>query len=260
MGDPREGMTGDGVITTGASRARVPEAFEPLLADLDEVRPATAGLYLYGSVATGAAQVPASDVDLIAVDWPAEHVREIGDRLSQRYAGLCRGVQLGPASREDFSGEADPEYGNRVFLRHYCVHLGGPVLAVGGPFRADIRAARGFNGDLARHARRWRQRLERGDESLGPAMARKVMLAVAGLVSIHDETWTTDREMAARRWTEINPADAVEIAHLLPWSRARSGLRAAADPPDPDDVLAALDGIVARIVDHFAERIGMWPG
>lgn len=260
MRDLREGRTDGGLILTGASRARVPEAFEPVLAAVAGARPANAGLYLYGSVATGAAQVPNSDIDLIAVGWPPGDAGAVSRRLSQRYATLCRGVELAPASREDFAGEGDQEYGNRVFLRHYCVHWGGPVLDVGGPFRADTRAARGFNGDLARHARRWRRRLQQGDESLGPAVARKTLLAIAGLVSIYDHTWTTDREGAAQRWAELEPGDAAEVVELLRWARPRrisSG--AAADAPALDEIAAALDGIVPRIVDRFAERIGMWP-
>ncbi|MCM0638919.1 hypothetical protein [Cellulomonas wangsupingiae] len=37
-------------------------------------------------------------------------------------------------------------------------------------------------------------------------VARKTLLAVAGLVSVHDHTWTTDRSRAVRRWCEIEPA------------------------------------------------------
>jgi hypothetical protein len=57
------------------------------------------------------------------------------------------------AQRSNFSHESDEAYGGRVFLRHYCVHLVGPDLHSALPdFTADVRAARGFNGDIAQNA------------------------------------------------------------------------------------------------------------
>jgi hypothetical protein len=50
----------------------------------------------------------------------------LGQRLSARYAGLCRGVEVAAATAADLAGDTDAAYGYRVFLRHYCVHLAGP--------------------------------------------------------------------------------------------------------------------------------------
>jgi hypothetical protein len=66
------------------------------------------------------------------------------------------------------AGDSDAAYGNRVFLRHYCVHLAGPDPAAAlSAFPADARAARGFNGDLGWHRRRWRQTLDSGTMAAG---------------------------------------------------------------------------------------------
>jgi anti-sigma regulatory factor (Ser/Thr protein kinase) len=96
-----------------------------------------------------------------------------------------------------------------VFLRHYCVLLAGSdAHRPKHDFAGDRRAARGFNGDIAQHVQRWRNALEADDDAglLAQRMARKSLLAVAGLVSVHDHTWTTDRETSAHRWSEIEPA------------------------------------------------------
>ena len=249
-------MAADGTIRTGVRRDRVPAAFEPVLADavalLGDRR---ASLYLYGSVASGTVRPGWSDVDLLSVDLPAPAL--LARRLSERYAGLCRGVEVAAAATADLAGDTDEAYGYRVFLRHYCVHLAGPDPAASLPaFPADARAARGFNGDLDRNWQRWRVQLHSGTaaaDQLGVRVARKTLLAVAGLVSVHDRTWTTDRGRAARRWSEVDPGLSDPLTQLLSWT-------AAGQHPAPAEVRDALagDGIVGMIVQRFDHLIGLW--
>lgn len=216
-------MAADGTIRTGARRDRVPAAFEPVLAEaVTLLGGSRASLYVYGSVANGTVRPGSSDVDLLSVGLPASAV--LGQRLSARYAGLCRGVEVATATAADLAGDTDAAYGYRVFLRHYCVHLAGPDPSAALPaFPADARAARGFNGDIGRHQRRWQQALDRGTaaaDELGVRVARKTLLAVAGLASVHDCTWTTDRAGGARRWSKCEPGLAVPLNQLLSWATA----------------------------------------
>jgi hypothetical protein len=257
--DPLEGLDDDGRIRTGVSIDRVPVAFAPVVDDaaagLRHVdRSAT--LLLYGSVATGRATVPTSDVDLIALGVSAAAAASLSRELTTRFADRCRGVEIGVVRPDDLVGDRDEAYGNRVFLHHYCVHLSGPEPdRTAGPFPGDVRAARGFNGDIARHARRWRQQVGSvAAPDLARRVGRKSLLAVAGLVSVHDATWTTDRARASRRWAEVEPYLADGLATLLAWAETHP----APDAHD-DEVAAVLDGPVARIVAAFDARIGLWP-
>ena len=225
-------------------------------ATLGVVGTAEAGrsLYLYGSVATGMARSPTSDVDLLAFGMTPERADAAAQRLSREFAAVCRSVDIAVAQPTDLVGTGDAVYGNRVFLRHYCVHLCGPELHVGLPdFPADRRAARGLNGDLDVHARRWWPELQDGGAAaaLGRRVARKSLLAVAGLVSVHDRTWTTDRLSAAQRWSEIDATCAAPLAELVAWSES-------AHQPTAAAVETALGGIVTHLVDTFADMIGLW--
>lgn len=257
MADPGEGVAADGTIRTGARRDRVPVLFEPVLTDAVAFAAGhRASLYVYGSVANGTARPGASDVDLLSVGLAEAAIA--GQRLSARYADRCRGVEIAAASAEDLAGEGDAAYGFRVFLRHYCVHLTGQdPSAAFPPYPADARAARGFNGDLGQHLEGWRQALESpaaAADVLGARVARKTLLAVAGLVSVRDHTWTTDRARAARRWGEIEPGLAAGLGRLHSWAaRERQ--------PAPEELAGALagDGIVSAIVERFAALIGLWP-
>jgi uncharacterized protein len=256
VADPDEGVAADGTIRTGAHRDRVPAAFEPVLADaVAFLGKSGASLYVYGSVANGTVRPGYSDVDLLSIGL--RDAASMSERLSVRYADRCRGVEVVAATAADFAGDTDAAYGYRVFLRHYCVHLAGPDKSASLPaFPADARAARGFNGDLGRHLEQWRQGLESGGVAgglLGVRVARKTLLAVAGLVSVHDHTWTTDRARAVRRWSELEHSLAAQLRLLDFW--ASGELR-----PSRQDVGRALadDGIAAAIVERFASLIGLW--
>ncbi len=245
------------MIETGASRDRIPMQFWPVLdAAIAEVSTGAddALLYVYGSVATGTAEPGRSDVDLLTVGVAAEQAAVISEGLSRRFVDLCRAVEVAAAQHSDFAAGTDEGYGGRVFLKHYCVHLAGPDRYSALPdFPADVRAARGFNGDIAQHVDRWRQMLADGSDptGLGRRLARKTLLAVAGLVSMHDHTWTTDRARAAIRWGEIEPVLAEDLRTLLGWANGDS-------IPGPAEVVAALDGVVVAITRSFERSIGLW--
>ncbi|MGP5072822.1 nucleotidyltransferase domain-containing protein [Arthrobacter rhombi] len=253
MRDPREGLNADGTIRTGACRERVPTAFEPIILDVldvfNEVADDSSELLLYGSVATGTACVGRSDVDLVAIDTTPEWCREVGQELSVRFSKLCRGVEIGHASRHDSLGNGDKFYGNRVFLRHYCTSLSGPNVAGSwAPFQGDARAARGFNGDIGLSLTRWRS-----DTVSAQSIARKTLLAASGVVSVLDRTWTTDRGTAANRWVEIEPCYTHEVAMLLKWIDDDS----TATATELNAVLSP-NGIVANVTNRFADTIGLW--
>lgn len=256
MRDPLEGLTRTGTIRTGATRERIPGRYSEVLdAAITTILGAAsdASIYLYGSVATGSAEVPDSDVDLLTVGVPADLALLVSDSLSKDFAGLCRGVEIAPATASDFAGTTDEAYGNRVFLHHYCVLLAGAEIdRATSPFPGDQRAARGFNGDIGRHLDRWCQSVNQSDaETLGRQAARKSLLAVAGLVSVHDSIWTTDRTHAAERWSEIH-ADLADDRHeLLAWSSQRSNAT-------NDRITHHLTTTITRIVDQFEAHIGLW--
>ena len=270
MRDPREGTNPDGNIRTGAHRSRVPARYEPVLAALTDVAataPGPVSLYVYGSVATGTARTPASDVDVVSIGLSATRAASASTRLSTQFEDLCRAVEIGAAQPDYYSGHGDAVYGDRAFLRHYCVHLTGPDLTADWPaFPADTRAARGFNGDLAEHHRRWLSDLdliEGMDAGSGPTghavqalarrVARKTLLAVAGLVSVRDLTWTTDRVSAAHRWGELHPPLAAGLRELGAWGESARPVRC-------DDVRRSLqrNGTVLQVVTAFSREIGMW--
>lgn len=255
MRDPLEGRTVDGRVRTGASARRISPQYRTALSAavgrIVAVEPA-ASVYVYGSVATGQACAPSSDIDLLTVGASGDAVAEVASELTAEFAHLSRSVEIAPANAVDFDGGHDAAYGGRAFLHHYCVHLAGPDhdQATEG-FPADRRLARAFNGDIATHVSRWLSESGHVDPGpLGRRVARKTLLAVAGLVSVHDDTWTTDRLLAAQRWKEISPRHAARVGELGAWA---FGEGAAAS----DSISRGLETADA-IAERFASEIGLW--
>ena len=156
----------------------------------------------------------------------------------------------------DLAGDTDEAYGNRVFRRHYCVHLSGPPPPSRHPaFPADARAARGFNGDIGHPLDDGGRALDDGTVAATRWVsgARKTLVAAAGLVSVLNHTWTTDRARAVQRWSDLEADLAAQLGRL------RAG-PAAERHPDREEVGRALadDGIVSAILDRFGRLIGLW--
>lgn len=259
MRDPLEGLTATGLIHTGASRERIPDRYVDLL-DVAVARirvdAPNASVYLYGSVATGTARAPQSDIDLLTVGLLNDRAASIGRALSTDFSALCRSVEIAAAMEEDFQRDDDEAYGGRVFLHHYCVRLAGPEIdRATSPFPGDQRAARGFNGDIALHLVRWRQGLADTDtdaEHLGRVVARKTLLAVGSLASVHDAVWTTDRSEAVQRWSQVHPDLADGLEELLAWSSQRSNATLVR-------LAHHLTTTIERVADQFAADVGLWP-
>jgi predicted nucleotidyltransferase len=257
VSDPLEALDEDGMIRTGASIHRIPKLFRPILdATVSAIRISApdASVYVYGSVATGQASSPRSDVDLLTVGLDAIEASRIAATQSATARNACRSVEIAAVAASDFAGDSDAAYGRRVFLHHYCVRLAGADLdRATSAFAGDRRAARGFNGDIERHVSRWKAAVEtEAPGELGVRIARKTLLAVAGLVSLHDTIWTTDRRNAARRWSEVHPGLEAGLDQLLAW--AYGTVRA-----DGDAVHRELGGVVSTIAQQFADNIGLWP-
>lgn len=97
------------------------------------------------------------------------------------------------------------------------------------------------------------QRLDDSDaEHLGRLVARKTLLAVAGLASVHDAAWTTDRSDAVQRWSQVHPDLADGLEELLDWSTQRSNATSVR-------LTHHLATTVEQIADQFAADVGLWP-
>jgi predicted nucleotidyltransferase len=229
----REGIDGDGFIVTVVGPGVIPVVYRPVLASCVTVLrarlPDLVVVYVYGSVATGRARQPESDVDLLIVlaDQAERRViDEIAAELSDRFRGVAREVGLAVVSLAELWADDLDGVGVRCFVKHYCVPVGGddvrPLLAA---CRASPEVAWAFNHNTAvavADAQRCLEQARTAEEvrQVCRRVARKVTLAATSLASIVESTWTTDRRRAAEIITLRYPQWAAAAADALRWCSA----------------------------------------
>jgi uncharacterized protein len=230
--DPAEGVDADGCLVTGAALVNIPPAYRPVVDDCVAAMtafPELDGLYLYGSVATGRARPPDSDLDLLALWTSTVDVSATVATLSARHAAVVREVGLAEAGVESLADEAD-----RCFLKHYCVPLAGRDRRADLPrCRPSRRLALGFAGDLPVLLRSIVDTAPTPEVAARRA-ARRLLLGVATIESASHGTWTTDRATGAAllsrhhpEWTDVAgralamsagaPGDVADLLTLADW-------------------------------------------
>ncbi len=232
--DPAEGVDAGGYLVTGAAVATVPPAYRPVIADCVAALtafPELDGLYLYGSVATGQARPPESDLDLLALWTSPVDASATAAALSARHAAVVREVGLAEASVDSLTDEAD-----RCFLKHYCVPLAGRDRRVDLPrCRPSQALALGFTGDLPAILRSIVDTAPT-PEVAARRVARRLLLGVATIESASHGTWSTDRATGAALLAEHHP-QWIDVA-------ARAAEMSAGAPGDVADLLALSDWLV----------------
>jgi uncharacterized protein len=268
MRDPDEGVDEHGRIVTGARRERVPAAYEPVLTEArDAVRaaagPAFEALYVYGSVATGQARLPDSDVDLLALvsdRTVRPRIVEVAAELTRRHRHLAREIAIAVGELAELDDDGPDGAAARAFLRHYGVFVAGTDHAAGlPPARATPELAWGFNGDGRARLAELRREAATADDpamlgDLATRAARKLLLVAASLTSVLRRTWTTDRATGAAWLAQDRPELAPVLERAEAWS---AGVHTVALAELQDFLLDAeqvVDAFEAAASDATADR------
>lgn len=264
--DPREGVGPDGIIVTGVGARPVLAAYEAVLATSAEkltshLGDALHGLYVYGSVATGQARPPRSDLDLYAVTrWPAaDACREAADTLSAAFVDTVRAVGIASTTWDEVMTPGPAGQAERCFLRHYCVHVTGEDLRADlADCRASVSLARGFNGDIGRVVDRTIRRLQEAPVAperrrLVASGSRRLLMAAATLLSAREGGWTTDRARGAELFASAAPALAAEVDAVRTWTDVDASER---ELPPLAEVVAAFTALRAWLVQAYGAATG----
>jgi uncharacterized protein len=254
-----EGIDRNGFIVTAVDLEAIPSAYELVLdssvAVLRARLPELVAVYLYGSVATGRARPPDSDVDLLVV--LATRVGDVvidavATELSAKYRDVAREIGIAVVTQAELSADDLDGLGARCFVKHYCVPLHGedlrPPLA---PCRATPEVAWAFNHNTATAVSDAQIRLEQAQTAeevrqVCRSAARKITLSATSLASIVESTWTTDRHRAAEIISCRYPQWAADAADALRWCSTPTESR--------DTVHAFLHGYASWVASELARQ------
>ncbi|MFD5820685.1 nucleotidyltransferase [Streptomyces sp. NPDC127038] len=258
----RRGLDAEGHIEREGSLARVPRAFEPVVAAaLDRLADVFGsrldGAYLYGSIPRGTARVGRSDLDLLLSlrEEPTEadraDARALETALDEEFPEIDgvgtllfgRGRLLSDLERHDLGW----------FVACLCTPLLGEDLAVHLPrYRPDALLARETNGDLALLLPRWRERIAAAEDTDGArrplvrSLSRHLVRTGFTLVMPRWNGWTSELGEMAEAFGAYYPERATDLR-----SAAVRGYEPTGDPAVlrsyVDDLGPWLAGEYARV-------------
>ncbi|WP_420863219.1 hypothetical protein [Algirhabdus cladophorae] len=216
------------------------------------------GLHLYGSVVTGKAQVPTSDLDVLVVlrQQPTEtltsQIKTAEAALSQKYSHIARDVAVGIT----FPKEIDADlYGIGCFIKHLCVCVLGEEMQASLPrFKPTQQVAKAFNGDFEKVREKYLSQLEttppEGISRLSEQISRKFIRTGFSLVTAREQSWTTDPQMACDAFAKYYPDKAADMQRTLQISK-----QPGVSKRDLLELLVGFGGWLAHEVERELSRI-----
>ena len=222
------GVDADGYILTVAD-APVQIEFQPLLADvcatLSQAAFGLHGIYLYGSVARGQAEVGVSDLDLSLIlieppDAPVlERLEAARVALEQRHPHVTKiDFDIG-----DRAQVLTPENRNRwgFWLKHHCRCVWGDDLSLHfEPFRPSRAIALAVNGDFEQALTTYLLRIEQASSEhtrlrLQREASRALIRATHTLRADDAPMWPQTLEEYVALFVQQYPSMRVQIAYFL---------------------------------------------
>ncbi len=182
------------------------------------------GLYLAGSVAAGSARPYASDLDitLLLTAAPTADLRQtlagLSAELRTAYP-LVPKVDLVLVTLAAALDQAN-RYSWGFWFQHCCVCIAGAdITPTIPPFQPSLSLSLGLNGDIQAYCQRVQSQLGAASpeqrQSVGRALARKLVRTAFGLVSVAERSWTDDLAVATQLFVRHHPAHAPTIEPIL---------------------------------------------
>lgn len=229
-----DGLDAEGYVRNLGSLSKIPTSLQPAV-DQARLKIGEAfqselhSLYLYGSVASGKAQLGSSDLDLFLVfrESPQAHVQALATQLeaelTQKFLPDLREVGFALASLSEILG-GDNQIGWGFFIKHQCVCLTGEDLAVKFPRYKPTRAvAYGLNGDLSLEIEKTKNVLQSGlPEVVNKGMmsiSRKMVRTAFCLVIEEANCWTTDLSECVQIFSVYYPERESFVRRVLSFAQ-----------------------------------------
>lgn len=227
------GVDAQGFITTNVTASNIPVPYLALVEDVKStfskvIGNQLNGLHLYGSVVTGLARPPGSDLDVLIVlhrqptETLSSQIRTAEAALTQKYSDLVRDVGVGVTFLKEIEGDL---HGIGCFIKHLCVCVLGERMQDALPkFKPTQTVAKAFNGDFEKARATYLSLLKttptEGISRLGNQISRKFIRTGFSLVSAREQSWTTDPQMACAAFAKYYPEKAADMQRVLRFSKA----------------------------------------
>lgn len=256
------GVDEEGFIATHVSALNVPMPYFEIIEDVKRtfgelIGDQLHGLHLYGSVVTGRALTPTSDLDVLIVlrRQPAATLTSQIDNtetaLSRKYEQLVREVAVGVTFLEEVGNDL---HGTGCFIKHLCVCVLGESLQESLPrFKPTQLVAKAFNGDFGALREKYLSLVDTTppDEisKLSNRIYRKFIRTGFSLVTAREQSWTTDLNVSCEAFAKYYPDKADQMRRVLQLSNQAE--------LNKGDLLEILTGFGGWLADEVEREFSM---
>jgi len=223
------GVDKNGFILTKVKVSKIKKPFVKLIAEVkDELllnfEEQIDSIYLYGSVATGEAEVKKSDLDVLVVFKKKPSIKSkklienLSEKLSKKHKALVREVGIVLSDVKEVNKDT---YGWGCFLKHLCVDIHGENLSGKLPnFKPTRKVAEAFNGDCKKVIMAARKKLSGHPNKkevlkISSSTARKILRTGFSLVMEKEKSWTTDLKKSYLVFTKHYPEQKAAMKKVL---------------------------------------------
>ncbi len=205
---------------------KIAQKYRPIVSDVKKsllnFAPKIHSIYLYGSVATGKAKSPASDLDILIVlkrkvsKQLTIDLKEVERTLSLKYAHVLREVGFSLTNVNEVK-RGKETYAWKFFISTLCLLIQGKaVLEEKYKFKPTKKLARSLYRDLKQDLSRSRKEIASAKNTAKPTKHIMKALLRVSFFTIMEEAnnWTTDLRQMAAIFLEYHPEKRPEISAI----------------------------------------------
>jgi uncharacterized protein len=239
--------------------SKIPARYKPVVNDansalLKNFPDKIHSIYLYGSVATGKAKSPTSDLDLLIVleAKPTQKtktaLKELSDSLSQKYQREFREVGFAVTYKNE-ALRGKETFALNFFITILCVKIfGDNLFPKGTKFAITKRLACSLNPDIDTSIEEAKKNIKSAsnDEAVIKiqSMMKKIIRTAFNLVMVEENHWTTDLDEMTKIFTKHYPDKKEQIKDVLEIAKSKS--------PNKKESILILDTFGKWISKEFA--------
>lgn len=214
---------------------KIPEKYKPIVADVKsellEFSDKLHSIYLYGSVATGKAKSPTSDLDLVVVlktkptSELKSELKELEKTLSKKYQKTFREVGFAITYKNEVL-RGKEAFGWRFFLTILSVKIFGDNL-----FHKEIKfsptkkLARNLHLDISKNIQEAMRKIKSSNDDEAKlqikSIMKKIIRTAFSIVMEKENYWTTDLDEMTKIFTKHYPKKKQQINAVLKMSKSK---------------------------------------
>ncbi len=214
-------------------------------------------IYLYGSVATGQAKSPTSDLDIVVVlklkptTRLKDQLKQLEKSLSQKYQRTFREVGFAVTHKNEVL-RGKESYGWRFFLTILSVKIFGETLyqkAI--KFSPTKKLARNLHSDIDKNIKEARRKIKSADEDDAnlhiKSIMKKIIRTAFSIVMEKENYWTTGLNEMTNIFVKHYPEKKKEINAVLKIAKSKS--------PDRKSAISILDTFGKWVSSEFFKQV-----